>query len=407
MPVNAIRSRAGAANGDGRHVNWRNALPIALALSATIVAASHASGQSRTESPTAEAIAIAMEKARTTNRDQLRPYVVTRVYTLFGRDEAEKKSEVTADITFAPPNVKQYTIVHSSGSSLGLKIVRRMLDGETQIVKDFGATDLSSANYELRLVREEVVAGRRCFLVELLPRRNEKRLLRGMVWIDADTYLLRRVDAEPAKSPSWWLQDVRLAFFYGDVKGMWLQTSSELTTNVRVFGPHRMVSRDIRYQTADRAGAEVERSAKLDGGQTNGRQEQEREGQERQAQGCNGRGQDQGSRHRSSRGRQEGQEAVAVNPASHACRAGRQLQGHTFADAVNQFRPSPEPRIAVAVAGARVDRNGLERPAATRTSRSAFVTSRSSPARPPGLVRPVRVNDSVKTLPQEGAARHR
>ncbi len=252
-------------------VTWPRGMSFALALSVTIVAASSASGQTRAGSPSAEAIAASMKKARVANRARLRPYVVTRVYKLFGDDGSDEKSEVTADVTFTPPHLKQYAIVESTGSSLGLKIVRKMLDGETQIVRDFGATDLSLANYQFRLLGEEPLAGRRCFIVELSPRRKEKKLLRGNMWIDADTYLLRRVEAEPAKDPSFWLTDVRLELVYGDVEGMWLQVSSQFTTNVRIFGRYTIVSRDVSYQTADRAGAEVERANASLGGQKYGR----------------------------------------------------------------------------------------------------------------------------------------
>lgn len=253
-------------------VTWPRGMPFALALSVTIVAASSASGQARAASPTAEAIAESMKIARAANQARLRPYVVTRVYKLFGADGSDEKSEVTADVTFTPPNLKQYTIVQNTGSSLGLKIVRKMLDGETQIVRDFGATDLSLANYEFRLLGEEPLAGRRCYIVEMSPRRKEKKLLRGNMWIDADTYLLRRVEAEPAKNPSFWLTDVRLEFGYGDVKGMWLQIASEFTTNVRIFGRYTIVSRDVSYQTADRAGsAEVRGATASPGGKSHGR----------------------------------------------------------------------------------------------------------------------------------------
>jgi hypothetical protein len=62
--------------------------------------------------------------------------------------------------------------------------------------------------------------------------------------------LLHRLDGEPARSPSWWLRDPHITFSYGDVKGMWLQTASEFTTHVRVFGVHTMISRDVKYETA-------------------------------------------------------------------------------------------------------------------------------------------------------------
>ena len=53
--------------------------------------------------------------------------------------------------------------------------------------------------------------------------------------------------AEPAKSLSWWVRDVRMVFLYGDVEGMWLQTASEATATVRILGQHTIVSQDVKY----------------------------------------------------------------------------------------------------------------------------------------------------------------
>jgi len=75
--------------------------------------------------------------------------------------------------------------------------------------------------------------------------------LRGNIWVDANTYLLRRTEGEPVKAPSWWVRDVRIALRYGDVGGMWLQTASEATARVRILGPCTMVSRDVKYKITE------------------------------------------------------------------------------------------------------------------------------------------------------------
>jgi hypothetical protein len=122
-----------------------------------------------------------------------------------------------------------------------------MLEHETDIVKNHDSTEMSLANYEFRLVREEQHSGRRCFVLAITPRRTDKTLLRGHIWVDAATFLLHRTEGEPAKGPSWWLRDSSIIFTYGDVHGMWLQTASESTSNVRFVGQYTMLSKDIEY----------------------------------------------------------------------------------------------------------------------------------------------------------------
>jgi len=216
---------------------------------AALVASS--SAQTGTTVPTVETIIGRMAQARDENQSRFRPYIVTRGYTLFGQERQKSKSEVTADVTFVPPDRKQYAIQQSSGSGLGEILVRRMLMGEADIAKNSASTDFSPQNYDFRFVGQEDVDDRHCYLLELLPKRKDRNLVRGKIWVDVKTYLLRRAEGEPAKSPSWWLRDVRMSFLYGEVGGMWLQTSSEATATVRILGQYTMVTRDMKYKLGE------------------------------------------------------------------------------------------------------------------------------------------------------------
>ena len=207
--------------------------------------------QTESAVPTVETITARMAQARTENRAHFRPYRVTREYKLFGKERVTTKSEVIADMTFVTPDLKKYVIQHTDGNVMGEKIVHRVLDGEVGVAKDSSSTDISRDNYDVHFIREEEVSARRCYVLELLPRRNDKNLLRGEVWVDANTYLLQRVEGQPAKSSSWWVRDMRIVLLYSDVDGMWLQTALEATANVRILGPSAIVSSDMKYEFSD------------------------------------------------------------------------------------------------------------------------------------------------------------
>jgi hypothetical protein len=224
-----------------QHAAW-------LLLLYLIAGMASASAQVASSVPTVGTIIARMAHARAENRASFRPYTVTRDYKLFGKDDSKSKSEVIADVDFVPPDSKKYTIQEARGSSLGQIIVRRILASETEITKDYASTDLSPENYGFRFIREEDVSGQHCYVLELLPRRKDKHLLHGNVWVDANTYLIRRFEGQPAKNPSWWVRDVRVALSYGDVGGMWLQTASKSTAKARILGPYTVVSRDVTYQ---------------------------------------------------------------------------------------------------------------------------------------------------------------
>ena len=223
-------------------------IPLLVVL--TVAGFGAAAGYGQNAIPAVDLILLRMAQARTNNQAHLRPYSVTRQDRLVGSQE-QTRSEVIADVSFVPPAFKHFVIQKSSGIGLGERIVRQMLEHETDIVKNNGATDMTLANYDFRFLREEELNGQLCYVLEMRPRRIDKILLRGQIWVDSLTYLLRRTEGEPGKAPSWWLRNARIALVYGDVAGMWLQTASESTADVRFLGRHTMLSQDVKYQVSE------------------------------------------------------------------------------------------------------------------------------------------------------------
>jgi hypothetical protein len=202
-----------------------------------------------------ESTLACMSQAAVQNHTRLRSYTVTREYELFGQKRDKTRSRVIADVTFHPPDSKNYRIEGVEGSVVGETIVRRVLEREAALARDGGASDISRDNYNFQFLREEAASGRRCYVLKLLPKRKDKNLLRGTVWVDADTYLIRRTEGEPQKSPSWWLRDLHVGFVYAEVGGMWLPTSSEFTAKVRLFGLSTMLAHDLGYNYSQPAQA--------------------------------------------------------------------------------------------------------------------------------------------------------
>jgi hypothetical protein len=189
-----------------------------------------------------------MASASAENRSRLRPYKVIRNYKLYGSEEQKVKSEVNADITFIPPDRERYVIHKAKGIGLGEVIVRKMLESETEILSDERASDISEANYAFHFVREETFNNQPCYVLKLDPLRKDTKLLRGMTWVDAATFLIHRIEGEPAKPPSWWVRDVHITLDFHDVGGMWLQDALRSTARVRFLGQHAITSRDADYE---------------------------------------------------------------------------------------------------------------------------------------------------------------
>jgi hypothetical protein len=199
--------------------------------------------------PNTELIVSRLESARANSRTRLKPYEVVRSYKLFAKEPSRSKSEVVAYIAFFPPAVQTYRIQKTQGLGLGETIVRKILQSEDQLLANRSASDISTENYTFRFLREDDLNGRRCYVLEIRPLRKDVNLLRGSIWVDANTYLLHRVEGEPARDPSWWVHDIHVIFDFREVEGMWLQTGLSSSANVRLLGRHTLVARDLEYKT--------------------------------------------------------------------------------------------------------------------------------------------------------------
>ena len=211
-----------------------------------LVCACAAAQTASTPAPDLKTIVSRMLLAQHRNRVYERAFTVKRDYQLLDKEQTQE-AQVIAHITYMPPDQKQYQIVSSHGG-LGETILKRVLKKEVQPPKDPGRQELSETNYEFQYLGSELVDGRHCYVLGLNPRRKDKDLLRGRVWVDQQTYNIRRLEGDPAKNPSWWIRDLHVQMSFADVDGMWLHTSTYAVADVRFKGRYEMVSRDLEYQ---------------------------------------------------------------------------------------------------------------------------------------------------------------
>jgi hypothetical protein len=202
------------------------------------------------QSPELSMIVQRMEQAARDNREHYRAYVLTRNYRLYGGNEQKPSSEVLADISFVPPATKEFTITERMGSSRGEAVVRRVLESERKdAASGLAPGAVSRDNYDFTFLGQQRLEGNDCYLLGLQPKRKEKNLVLGRAWVDKNTYLVRRVQGQLVKMPSWWVKSAQVTLEFGDIGGMWLQTRAKATADVRILGPHTLTGNALKVQT--------------------------------------------------------------------------------------------------------------------------------------------------------------
>jgi hypothetical protein len=185
-----------------------------------------------------------MVRAYAENRSQLRPYVLTRQYVVL--KSGKQKSNIIAAIIYLPPEATTFVIRESTGGRAE-SVVRRLLEKEMQVARNFQAVGFNIANYEFKFLGEEPLGGAQCYVLAIHPRRKSEDLLEGKIWLDKSLYLVRRVQGSPVKSPSWWVKDVSFTADYANLEGMWLQIGSAGEARVRFAGKYKLVSQEIAF----------------------------------------------------------------------------------------------------------------------------------------------------------------
>ena len=177
---------------------------------------------------------------------RFRPYELTREYKVFHGPNKQPISEVLAQIEFVPPDVKTYKIVRMTGNFLGEKMVRDLLDMETQSAKKRQGSAMSRANYDFVFLRRENFGAVPEYVLEIIPKRKDMHLLRGQMWVDASTFRIRRIEGVPTASPSIWLKNIRITLQFALLGGMLVPVSVDAVATVRFFGQYTLASLTIR-----------------------------------------------------------------------------------------------------------------------------------------------------------------
>lgn len=199
----------------------------------------------KTTAPNVEAILQSMEREQQQNPAQFRPYEVTRKYKVFRANDKRPISENTTQISFTPPDIKTYKITQASGSQVGEKIVRAILDQESTAAKSRDDNRVSRKNYEFVFLRRENSGGIPEYVFLIVPKRKAKTLLLGQIWVDATTFRIRRIEGVPTKNPSIWIKNIHISIQFAEWNGVWIPVCFDAIASVRLVGKYTLTGLNI------------------------------------------------------------------------------------------------------------------------------------------------------------------
>jgi hypothetical protein len=146
---------------------------------------------------------------------------------------------MVVDLKYQSPGTKEFKIRSSTGSKMIIGTVfKKLLQAEQEAL---GAeaqrrTALNRDNYDFTLVGYHSEPFGSMYILDVKPRTKGKFLYRGRIWVEAEDFAVTRLEAQPAKNPSFWTKHSEIDEVYMKVGDFWLPARNHSITTIRLGG---------------------------------------------------------------------------------------------------------------------------------------------------------------------------
>ncbi len=182
------------------------------------------------------AILDRMEEAGQRQQTNLESWTCVRTYSA-NNSRLGKWAKVKIRLNFTAPGKKTYSVLESSGSSFVAKrVIYPILDAERQsaLPQARVRTDINRKNYSFRFIEFDTPAN--AYVFDAVPLSPQRFQFRGRIWVDPETFGIKRVQGTPAVSPSFWVKRTEFTHEYERVSGFWLPVRHRSYAELRIFG---------------------------------------------------------------------------------------------------------------------------------------------------------------------------
>lgn len=190
------------------------------------------------QSMTADELFAKLLEANRARDAQLREYSVLRTYEVTS-DKGKIYAQEVVSMHYQAPDQKSFRTESEEGSRLVRDMVlKRLIESESDATSGQAHRDssMTPANYEFNLLGEQNVGPYHCLVAEVTPRRKDKYLFEGRVWINAEDYAIVRIAGQPAKSLSFWITRADFVRQYEKIGDFWFPVQDKTLVHMRVAG---------------------------------------------------------------------------------------------------------------------------------------------------------------------------
>src|SRR5579864_145774 len=165
-------------------------------------------------------------------------YTALRTYQVIGL-KGKVHAEESGRMEYHAPDKKTFVVTSEKGSGVIRHLALNPLiasEIETASGKQHHDSSITPANYSFHLLGEQQVGRFHCFVAQAIPKRMDKYLFEGKVWVDVQDFAIVRIEGHPAKKLSFWIERADFVREYQKIDEFWLPRRDETFVHVRLYG---------------------------------------------------------------------------------------------------------------------------------------------------------------------------
>ena len=203
---------------------------------------------------TADQIVQQMDQRNLLRAAELQSYTDLRHYAVAYHGFPNLQASMVVEASYQAPDTKSFHILSTTGPRLLVDhVLKKLLDAEQEAALHPDEASITPSNYTFTLLGAQTLRGRPCYVLRATPKSTSHLLFSGKIWVDAAQFAVVQVNAQPARSPSFWIRDTHIHHIYSQTGSFWLPHSDRSITRVR-FGGTAVLTIDYgTYHTVARA----------------------------------------------------------------------------------------------------------------------------------------------------------
>jgi hypothetical protein len=216
-----------------------------LAIIASVVPVG--STQTSSPLPSADDVVAKMMEFDAQRQSQMMGYKAVRHYSAVNK---KRHADMLVQVTCGSDGAKQFDVLSEEGSgSIRKHVFRKLLSEETEASRrgTRKGTRITPANYDFQVIGRETLWTGPAYVLQVSPKAENKYLIKGKIWVDANDYSIVRIEGQPARNPSFWVRSVHFVHTYQKVGPFWFASSTHTTSEIRIFGEAELTIENSGY----------------------------------------------------------------------------------------------------------------------------------------------------------------